>query len=76
MTIHPVLSSHSRRRQKSDLNDNGSFMKVEKFAECSLWVLKTKFGSSFLVAANEKVLLYFYFIFGIKMQLIVFSSLS
>ena len=53
-TVKPVLSGHIKMDKPKVLKTNGSLMKVESIAECSLLtcikqksVLKTKFLSSF-----------------------------
>ena len=36
-SVKPVSNGHSKKDKTKDLMTNGSLMKVESIAECSLW---------------------------------------
>ena len=43
VTVHPVLSGHSKINKTKVLMENGSLMKVESIAECSPWSIQQYF---------------------------------
>ena len=46
-TVKPVLNGHSKEDQNEVLMTNGSLMKVESIAECSLGAPKRAFCNTF-----------------------------